>query len=157
MQEFLCKNVIFLLQTQLEAACSQPLLPTIDSDGVFNWNLLSDPVPTTIELEGDELYGDAALYWHRIAISAEGALRCPDKRDVFETSITAFDEGRSHSEAIRELFREYWSVCSEDRNSHIFQWKLYCIFMFSSSMIERLLYDIYIDVCSGKSIVVRCP
>ena len=107
MQEFLCNNVVFLLQTQFKVALSQPLLSSIAAEQTFDWTLLSEQIPPPVVLEGDELYGCAALYWHRIALSVEIELNSSRYKCQFEKSIAAYGEARSHAESIRKLFQEY--------------------------------------------------
>ena len=149
MQEFLCRNVVFLLQTQLNAATFQPLISPITSGNIFKWNLLSEPIPPAVVLEEDELFGDAALYWHRIAISADKLLSSSNGRLEIEPLITSFSDEWTHSTALKELFQEFWSVSADDKVSPTYQWKIYCILIVASSIIERLLYEIYYDTCHG--------
>jgi hypothetical protein len=157
MKEFLCKNVIFLLQSQMEVAASKPMLQVMKEGNFFNWDLFLNPVPATIVMDGDELYGDAALYWHRISISSDKYLSSTDGKQCIESRLTDEWEGLSHSEALKQLFQEYWSVTAQDPSSPSYQWKIYCILMFASSIIERLLYDIYHDSCYEQQQRVGTP
>jgi hypothetical protein len=135
---------------------SKPILQVMREGHLFNWDLFLIPVPPTIVVDGDELFGDAALYWHNIAISSDRYLNSADGKQCVEARSEEM-EGHCHSEALKQLFHEYWSVADQDPRSPPYQWKMYCILIFASSIIERMLFDIYHDSCREQQQSVSPP